>query len=135
MSLERIRRSLGILAVVAGIVTVVACNDNNTPTAPNPSPSVSPSASPSPAAADVTITIKGMNKDRSYDPNPGSVKVGQSVSWTNSDKIAHTATGDGWDTGQFAPGQTSAPIKFSTAGTFKYHCTIHPTMTGTLNVQ
>jgi len=42
--------------------------------------------------------------------------------------------GDGWDAGQIAPGQTSAPITFSTAGTFNYHCSIHPTMVGRLNV-
>jgi plastocyanin len=132
MSLQRIKRNLGILAVVAGIMTVVACSDNNNPAAPNPSPSPSPTATP--AAADVTITIKSMNADKSYDPNPGSVKAGQSVSWTNNDTTTHTATGDGWDTGQIAPGQTSAPIKFSTAGTFNYHCSIHPSMVGTLNV-
>ncbi len=132
MSLARIKRSLGILAVVAGVVAVVACNNNSSPTAPNPSPS--PTASPA-AKADVTITIKGMLGAQSFDPNPATVKVGQTVSWHNTDVTTHTATGTGWDTGQIAPGATSAPIKFSTAGTMNYHCSIHPTMTGTLNVQ
>jgi len=136
MSLEKVKKSLGILVVVAGIVSAAACSDDNTPTAPNPSPTPSPSptATPTPAAADVTITIKGMNGNQSYSPNPSTAKAGQSVSWMNNDTIAHTATGDGWDTGQIAPGQTSAPIKFSTAGSFSYHCSIHPTMVGTLNV-
>ncbi len=134
MSLARIKRSLGILAAVAGIVTVVACSDNNNPTAPNPSPSVSPMPSPA-AAADVTITIKGMLGDKSFDPNPATVKVGQTVSWHNTDVTTHSITGTGWQTGDIAPGATSAPIKFSTAGTFDYHCSIHPTMTGTLDVK
>lgn len=132
MSLEQVKRSLGVLVVVAGIASAMACNDNSTPTAPNPSPS--PTATP-PAAADVMITIKGMNGDQSYNPNPGSVKVGQTVSWTNADTTTHTATGTGWDTGQIAPGATSAPITFSTAGNMDYHCSIHPSMVGTLNVQ
>lgn len=131
MSLEQIKRSLGILGVVAGIVSVVACSNSNSPTAPNPSPS--PTASP--AAADVMITINGMLGAQSFSPNPASVKVGQTVSWHNADVITHTATGTGWDTGQIPAGSTSAPIKFSTAGTMNYHCSIHPTMTGTLNVQ
>ncbi len=134
MSLEKVKRGLGILIVVAGVVAAAACSDNNTPTAPNPSPMPSPSPTATPAAADVTITIKGMNGDQSYSPNPAAVKAGQSVSWTNNDSITHTATGTGWDTGQVAPGQTSAPIKFSTAGTFDYHCSIHPSMVGRLNV-
>jgi len=131
MSLEKVKRSLGILVVVGGIVAAAACSDNNTPTAPNPSPS--PTATP--AAADVMITINGMLGAQSFSPNPASVKVGQTVSWHNADVITHTATGTGWDTGQIPAGQTSAPIKFSTAGTFDYHCSIHPTMVGTLNVQ
>ena len=32
-------------------------------------------------------------------------------------------------------GATSSPIAMTTAGTFKYHCTIHPGMIGTLVVQ
>jgi len=139
MSLEDVKRSLGILVVAVGVVSAAACNsDNNNPVAPNPTPSPSaspsPSPTPTPAAADVTITIKGMNGSQSYSPNPGSVKAGQTVSWTNSDSIAHTATGTGWDTGSIAPGQTSPPIQFSTAGAFDYHCSIHPTMVGRLNV-
>ncbi len=129
MSLQRIKRSLGILAVVAGIVSVVACSSSSSPTAPNPSPTAAP------AAADVTVTINGMLGAQSFSPNPASAKAGQTVAWHNADVITHTATGSGWDTGQIAPGTTSAPIMFSTAGTFDYHCSIHPSMTGTLNVQ
>jgi plastocyanin len=130
MSLEEVKRSLGILAVVAGIAAAVACGSSysSMPTAPNPSPSGTP------VAADVTITINGMLGDRSYGPSPASAKVGQTVAWHNADSTAHTATGTGFDTGAINPGQTSQPITFSTAGTFGYHCSIHPTMVGTLNV-
>jgi plastocyanin len=48
--------------------------------------------------------------------------------------MAHTATGSGFDTGVIPSGATSAPIAFGTAGTRAYHCSIHPSMTGTLNV-
>jgi len=133
MSFEEHKRSLGILAVVAGIVTAVACGGGSsgysTPTAPNPAPS------PGGGSADVTITINGMLGAQSYSPNPASVKVGQTVAWKNADSIAHTATGTGFDTGAVNPGQTSAPITFSTAGSFDYHCSFHPSMVGTLTVQ
>jgi plastocyanin len=99
------------------------------------SPSSMPTPTPAPAAsADVTITIVGMQAGNSYSPNPGMVKAGQTVAWHNTDTIAHTATGTGFDTGPIAGGGTSAPIQLSTAGTFDYHCTIHPTMVGSLTV-
>jgi plastocyanin len=132
MSLEEVKRSLGILAVVAGIATAVACGGSgysSSPTAPNPTPSAGG------GSADVTITINGMQGAQSYSPNPGAVKVGQTVAWKNADSISHTATGSGFDTGAIGSGQTSAPITFSTAGNVAYHCSFHPSMVGTLTVQ
>jgi plastocyanin len=71
-----------------------------------------------------------------YAPNPVTVPVGGSVTWTNGDTITHTSTGDGgtWDSGNIAPGATFTRT-FSAAGSFRYHCTIHPGMIGTVNVQ
>ena len=100
---------------------LAACNSDNE--SPNPT-------------ADVTINIVGMNGSNSYSPNPANVTVGQTVSWHNSDSTTHTATqtGGGFNTGNIGPGGTSAPIPITTAGDLAYHCTIHPTMTGTLHV-
>ncbi len=133
MSIKDWKKGLGVLAVVAGIVSLGACTGSSSPsspTAPNPAPSGGGSGT-----ADVMITNNGMMGAQSFSPSPATVKVGQTVSWHNADVITHTATGTGWDTGQIPAGQTSAPIKFSTAGTQNYHCAIHPSMTGVLNVQ
>jgi plastocyanin len=88
--------------------------------------------------ADVTITIQGQNGANSFAPNPSTMKVGQKVAWRNADTTTHTATQDGtggFATGNVASGATSTPITMNTAGTFTYHCTIHPGMVGTLTVQ
>jgi len=71
-----------------------------------------------------------------YAPNPATVAVGGAVTWTNNDTVTHTSTGDGgtWDSGNIAPGATFSRT-FSSSGTFRYHCTIHPGMIGTVNVQ
>ena len=113
----------------------------STPTpapAPDPSPTPVPSPAPTPpqapAAADLVITITGMNGGQSFSPATASVTVGQTVAWVNADSIAHTATGSSFNTGILQPGATSAPITMGSAGSFAYHCEIHPTMTGTLNV-
>ncbi len=127
---EKSRRRLGILVVVAGIASAVACSGGgygSSPTAPNPAPPGSP-------AADVTITIRGMLGAQSFDPNPGSVKVGQTVAWHNADSIPHNPTGNGFDTGLLGPGQTSQSVTFTAAGNVSYHCAIHPEMVGTLSV-
>lgn len=48
----------------------------------------------------------------------------------------HTATqdGGGFDTGFLAPGATSASITLNAAGSIRYHCSVHPSMLGALNV-
>jgi plastocyanin len=71
-----------------------------------------------------------------YAPNPVTVPVGGSVTWTNNDTTAHTSTGDDgtWNSGFINPG-SSFTQRFSSAGTFRYHCTIHPGMVGTVTVQ
>ena len=133
MSREEWKRSLGILAVVAGITAAVACGGSGYSSSPNPVPTPTPSGGGS-GSADVTITINGMLGASSFSPNPAAVKVGQTVAWHNADSIAHNPTGTGFNTGAIGGGATSAPITFSTAGTIDYHCGIHPTMVGTLNV-
>jgi plastocyanin len=88
-------------------------------------------------AADVTISIVGDRTTQSFSPNPTTMRVGQTVAWMNNDTTAHDATQDAsrFATGTLNAGATSAPVTMSTAGTFTYHCTIHPGMVGTLVVQ
>jgi plastocyanin len=71
-----------------------------------------------------------------FTPNPISINVGGTVTWTNNGSVSHTSTSNtgAWDTGVIAPGTTSAAVTFNTAGTFAYHCAIHPSMTGTIVV-
>ena len=54
--------------------------------------------------------------------------VGTTVTWTNDDSSTHTATGDDgeFDTASLPPGD-SGEFTFEEAGTFTYHCDIHPT--------
>lgn len=64
-----------------------------------------------------------------------TINVGDTVTWTNSDSAPHTATSDKplFDTGTLTTGM-SGSFTFNTAGTFPYHCTIHPFMTATVTV-
>jgi plastocyanin len=131
VSLQERKRSLGLLAAIIGVAAAVGCGGNSYGSNPSPMPTPTPGSG---GTADVTITIQGMNGANSFSPNPANVKVGQTVSWRNADSIAHNPTGSGFDTGAIFSGATSAPITFSAAGSIDYHCGIHPTMVGTLNV-
>ena len=69
-------------------------------------------------------------------PPTTTVAKGTTVKWVNNDNMTHTATSDDgttFDSGNIAAG-ASYSVVASKAGTFTYHCNIHPTMTATLVV-
>jgi plastocyanin len=70
-----------------------------------------------------------------YDPDPVTIQVGGKVTWLNQDPAPHTATADdgSFDTGTLEQGKLRSET-FKEAGSFPYHCTIHPQMTGTIEV-
>jgi len=73
--------------------------------------------------------------DFTFNPRSASAAVNGVVTWANADSAPHTVTFDGGpDCGRLAQGQAVSRT-FTTAGTFTYKCTIHPTMTGSVIVQ
>ena len=87
--------------------------------------------SEAPAAGGDAVTIANF----AFGPASLSVAAGTTVTWTNDDTAAHTATADdgSFDSSSIAPGATFSQA-FDTAGTFAYHCSIHPNMTATIEV-
>lgn len=92
-----------------------------------------PAAPTPPTNAVVTIDIAEINGPNSFYPSPSMVNANQTVVWRNSDVVTHHVVFDdgSLDTGTLAPGTLSQP-KTIAAGTGTYHCTIHPTMVGTV---
>jgi len=123
------------LSLFTAAVAASACGSSASVSSPSPSSPSSPAAPTT--SADVTINIQANNGAQSFSPNPSTARVGQRVAWRNADAITHNATQDAavFQTGNLSPGATSAPIMMNTAGTFAYHCTIHPGMVGTITVQ
>ena len=96
-------------------------------------PATAPRAAPKArAAGSQAVPIK----DFAFKPATVTVNVGDTVTWTNEDSAAHTATAsDGsFDTGNLSKG-ASGSHKFSQAGSFAYICSIHPNMKGTVVVK
>lgn len=67
----------------------------------------------------------------SFDPQTVQIDKGVTVLWTNKDAVPHTVTGDSFSSGPLSPGQ-SFSYTFADDGTFAYHCSLHPQMTGSI---
>ena len=93
-----------------------------------------PAAPPAPASGATTINIQGDRGTQSFSPNPGTVIEGNMVVWQNMDsQTHHIVLNDGsLDTGDIAPGKSSPALRLAVNGA-RYHCTIHPTMVGSIN--
>lgn len=84
-------------------------------------------------ASGALVQMSGTN----FVPQTVTINAGQYVTWRNLDPVSHTTTEDSgpiWNSGLIATGNTYQRL-FGTAGTFTYHCTVHPGMTGTVIVQ
>jgi plastocyanin len=107
----------------------------STPTAPTTpaAPSGGTSTGGGTTTTTQTITITGINGSQSFSPNPASMG-GQMVVFRNTDSIVHRVVlnDNSVDTGNIAPGATSNPVMMPSSGG-PYHCTLHPTMVGTVN--
>src|SRR4051794_26953084 len=82
--------------------------------------------------------------DKAFMPNPLNIKIGDIVTWKNTDTETHTVTsgpsagGDKktneFDSGLIEPGQ-NFEHKFEKAGNYHYSCMIHPSMNGKIIVE
>ena len=124
--------SLRLVATSAILMLAAGCGGYSSST-----PS-SPSATP-PVTGGLSVTIPHGAEvlgNKAYTPDAVEVAVGGTVTWTNTDSVDHTSTSDasGWNSGTIAPGKQYS-VAFPNAGTFAYHCTIHPGMVGTVVVK
>ena len=146
-------------AFVATLFLVAACGGSTATNAPTAAPQSGAPASPAresqapaseapaseaPASAaagpcapsDATGTVSVKIANFAFDPAAVTAKVGDVISWTNNDTVQHTATVDSNETctTPALASNASAGITFSEAGTYAFHCRIHPQMTGTIEV-
>jgi plastocyanin len=76
-----------------------------------------------------TVTIQ----DMAYTPATLTVGVGATVTWVWQDgAIAHDVKGPGFKSKVMSEGTFSH--RFTEPGTYEYLCTLHPNMTGTIEV-
>ena len=124
-----------VTALVLGGTGLAQANDSSTMDMPG-----MPGMKMAAAAADVAPTAaNAININNfAFSPKEMTVAVGTTVTWTNKDEEPHTVVNaasppefkstalDGGDTFSF---------KFTKPGTYRYFCSVHPFMTGTITVQ
>ena len=94
-----------------------------------------------PGNAQTVMIITDSSGSFAFSPATLTIKAGTAVTWKNTTTASHTVTSDdgkSFDSGTSNPitAQTGTfSFNFTTAGTFAYHCAIHPFMKATIIVQ
>jgi plastocyanin len=139
-----------LVAVTATLLLLAACSSGGATTAPSAEAPEAPSVEASivasaeasaPAAeaacvksasgGEVDVAIEGF----AFNPADIQATVGQTVTFTNGDSAPHTATlDDGSCTTPNIASGGSEGLTFNVAGTYPFHCSVHPDIKGTITV-
>ncbi len=125
---------IGRAAVVAGAVLLLglsACGEAGG----SPSPTGSSAGTAGVNLGTAAVQISALDSLK-FDPASQTAHVGDIVEWKNTATVTHTVTFDSdpslSDAALAASGTWQ--VKFTAAGTYQYHCTIHSQMTGSVTV-
>jgi len=135
------RKRFQLWCVVAAIAAMSACTGGGSSSSNNNSGGSSTPNSPTPSSTTpTTVTILSSNGlanlgANSFSPNPVPASQGSMLMFHNSDSVTHHIVLDdgSLDVGNLNPGQSSATLMLTTSGG-QYHCIIHPSMVGSINV-
>jgi plastocyanin len=138
------RRTIPVSALsILFTVALAACGGGSAaspsvPAATSAAPAASSAAPAAGACAESTAagTVAVSIKDFAFAPATITAKVGDVITFKNEDATAHTATvidGGACTTPNIESGNADG-LTFTAAGTYKFHCRIHQTMTGTITV-
>ena len=86
--------------------------------------------------AQVVLIVNNSDGSFGFSPATLTIRPGTTVTWKNMSLAPHTVTSDDgqtFDSGNIAPGGTFT-FKFTVAGSYPYHCNIHPYMRATVNL-
>lgn len=128
-----------LAGILAGSVLVIATACGGGGSTPKPAASTAASVPAASVAAASCAAGTGTGQqvgiaNRAFTPATLTVSAGSTVTWTNADTATHSVTFDnGPDCGNLATG-ASTTVTFSAAGSYPYHCKIHPSMTGSITV-
>ena len=145
-----LKSALFFLVALSALVLLAACgggtstSSGTTPTTaatPTTGTTSTPTSTATQAGSGQTVMITTDSSGSfAFSPATLTIKAGTTVTWKNSTSVGHTVTSDdgkSFDSGTSNPIVSGATYSFTftKAGTFAYHCTIHPFMKATIIVQ
>ena len=126
---DKMKKVAGYFLFIMLVVSLMVSGCYQVPTSAPPPPP--PQGMPTPGAGTVhQVTIK----DFAFSPGEITIKVGNTVTWTQQDPTHHTTTGNIWDSGDLGRGQTYSQT-FDKTGNYDYRCNYHPAMKGRVIVE
>lgn len=87
------------------------------------------------ASAANTDVYASLSSSPHFNPQQVWIAVGDTVTWHNLDGFTHTVTSDSGAWPEITiPGGSTGSHTFTALNDYPYHCSIHPSMTGTVHV-
>lgn len=127
--IKKFRGTVSLVLIFITIMLVSGCSKDDSSPTNNAGNTVTPGSN--------EILITGF----AFSPASKTISVGTTIKWINKDNSTHTVTSGipGTPSGIFNSGNFGQngefSFKFDQAGTFKYFCNIHTSMTATIIVQ
>jgi len=128
------------IAVLGISIALAACSGGGATT--NPTAAAGTAAGTAAAGGEApctdstgTATVSATVADNTWTPSTVNAKVGDVITWTNGDGVPHgVALDDGSCkmSKSIAPSGGTGSLTFSKAGTYPFHCFVHPSMKGTI---
>jgi len=129
LKIKEIRGTVSLILLLIGFLFVSSCSKDDSYSTNSSGNTGTPGAN--------EIFISGF----AFSPASKTISAGTTIKWINKDNSTHTVTSGipGTPSGVFNSGNFGQNGEFSftfnQAGTFKYFCNLHPSMTGTIIVQ
>jgi plastocyanin len=125
--------ALGLIAAACSSDSTEATTTSTTAATTTVATTEAPTTTGEVPLARTDVTISGLV----FRPPDVTVPAGTTVNWVHIDSgVPHTVTSedDVWNSASLGEGQ-SFEVVFDDPGVFAYHCSIHPSMTGTVTVE
>ena len=126
------------IVTLAATVALAACSGGGTATTVpgGATQAAATTAASAPCTDSTGATTLAVGVANNAWQQPINAKVGDVITWTNADSVPHkVALDDGsCQMTDNIPDGGSKSLVFSVAGTFPFHCAVHPSMKGTITV-
>ncbi len=127
-----------VVIVLAGGFLLFGSRGANAPTTSTPQSVPSEESVSSTAPSEVLESVSIQTQNFAFSPSTIKIKAGGTISFTNKDSAKHSITSDdgkSFDSGLIAKDQTKTVKAPTEPGTYTFHCSLHPSMKGTLIVE